>query len=124
VSLPFERHPVTDREKRAVLARQAAERGVAPAEPEAIRDWPATLPPFLTSAVLPGHDGRVWIRRTPRAGDSRTFYDIVSREGTLVARLALGANEHVAGFGRAAVYVITTDEDGIQRLSRRPMPRL
>jgi hypothetical protein len=47
----------------------------------------------------------------------------VNRRGALAARLTLGAREHVAGFGRGAVYLIDTDQDGIQRLSRHAMPR-
>ena len=122
--LPFERHPVTEEEKRAILRRQADERGTEPREPAAVPDWPATLPPFLVGAVLPGADGRAWIRRIRRAGESRVQYDIVGRNGALAARLALGEREHVAGVSRTAVFTVETDADGIQRLRRHALPAI
>lgn len=120
--LPFERHPVTDREKRAILQRQATERGVEPRDPESVVDWPSTLPPFLVGGVLPTGDGRVWVRRTQHAGDSRLHYDVIGRNGSLAARLVLGVGEHVAGVSRTFVYTVFTDADGIQRLRRHALP--
>lgn len=122
--LPFDRHPVTDREKRAILQRQATERGDEPRDPDSVLDWPATLPPFLTGAVLPASDGRIWIRRTSRAGDRQVLYDVVGRSGALSARLSLPDGQHVVGIGRAAVYTAETDADGIQRLRRHALPAI
>ena len=122
--LPFERHAVTEREKRAVLQRQADERGVEPREPSTVQDWPETLPPFLVGGTLPAADGSVWIRRTLRAEDIRAHYDIVTRAGALVARLELRPGEHVIATTRAWVYVVATDADGIQRVLRYPLPGL
>lgn len=120
--LPFERHPVTEREKRAILQRQATERGTEPRDPESVVDWPAMLPPFLVGGILAAGDGHVWVRRTLRAGDSRLQYDVIGRNGALVARLVLGADEHVAGVSRTFVYTVATDADGIQRLRRHAFP--
>lgn len=123
-ALPFDRHPVTEREKRAILQRQATERGMEPRDPEAVPDWPATLPPFLVGGVLPAADGRMWIRRTAHAGDPRVHYDIVGRNGALVARLVLEEGVHVAGVSRTALYTVATDADGIQRLRRHALPAI
>ncbi|HSA55176.1 MAG TPA: 6-bladed beta-propeller [Gemmatimonadaceae bacterium] len=121
-ALPVERVPITEREKRAILKRQADERGEEPRDPASVRDWPELLPPFLSSAVLPSGDGSLWIRRTATADEPRARYDIVSRSGALVARLQLKDGEHVAGLGRSAVITVHTDGDGIQRLRRHALP--
>jgi hypothetical protein len=41
----------------------------------------------------------------------------------LVARVTVAKDVDVIGFGRAAVYTVATDDDGIQHLQRRPLPK-
>jgi hypothetical protein len=36
-------------------------------------------------------------------------------------QLVLEANEHILGFGARSLYVVETDDDGIQRLRRHPL---
>lgn len=121
--LPFTRLAVTLREKEAVLKRQAQQSGRAARSPDSVQDWPDILPPFLTGALLPAPDGRLWIRRTPSADEPGIRYDIVPRTGALAARLTLSPNEHVVGFGRNTVYSVLTDADGLQHLRRHSFPR-
>lgn len=104
-----------------VLAREAEMRGTQPRDPSAVPDWPAVLPPFRTGAI-PAADGKIWIERTLHAGAEHLRYDVVDRTGTLVARVNLGLQERIVGFGRVTVYTVLTDDDGIQRLRRHPLP--
>ena len=47
---------------------------------------------------------------------------MVDRRGALVARMNPGKNVEVVGFGRAVVYTVASDDNGIQQLQRRPLP--
>ena len=121
--LPFERIAVTEKEKRALLAAEAARRGVAPRDPAAVDDWPEFLPPFLVSALVPAGTGHVWIRRVPTADHPETDYDVVDRTGARVARFTMGADERVVAIGALALYTVFTDDDGIEHLRKHPLPR-
>jgi hypothetical protein len=121
--LPFERVRLDDDERRVFLERQAARTGGTPRDPSSYPEWPEVMPPFLSGALVPAPDGRLWIRRAPTAANRNPPYDVVDRRGALVARVAVGKDVRVVGFGRAAVYTVVIDEDGIERLERRPLPR-
>lgn len=122
-ALPFARHAVNEREQRAILRREADRTGRPERDPASVLDWPESLPPFLGGSLVAAPDGRLWIRRYTRADDQRTTYDIVDRRGVLVARLTMMPNEHLAGIGRASLYTVLTDDDGLQWLRRHPLPR-
>ena len=89
------------------------------------RDWtsfPVSVPPFQAPAMLASPDGRVLIQRTITASEPSARYDIVNRVGVLVAELLLSRGQRIVGFGAKSVYVATTDESGIQHVSRHPWP--
>jgi hypothetical protein len=119
--LPFQAIAVDAAEKLAAVRRMPRNDGAEIPDPETIPDWPATVPPFLAGALLAAPDGRLWIRRTPSTKAPGTDYDIIDRTGALAARLHLAANETVAGFGPSHVYVVATDDDGLQHLRRHDM---
>jgi hypothetical protein len=121
--LPFEKVPVTEREKRAVMARLAADRGTPLRDPAGVVDWPEVLPPFLQFALVAAENGRIWILRVRSADHPETVYDVVDRRGALVTRYTMSGAERVVGVGRHAVYIAFTDDDGIQHLRRHPLPR-
>jgi hypothetical protein len=121
--LPFQAVAVDGTEKSAVMKRMARD-GEAPADPGTIPDWPPVLPPFPNPSLKAAPDGRLWILRMRSTKAPGTDYDIVDRTGKLAARLHLAPNEIVAGFGSSRVYVVTTDDDGIQHLRRHPLPRI
>lgn len=122
--LPFQRVRLDEREQRAFLERQADRSGTAPRDPGSMPDWPESVPAFLPGSLLPAPDGLLWIRRTGTAADPSPPYDVIDRRGALVARVMAGTDVQVIGFGRAAVYTVATDDNGIQRLQRRGMPKL
>lgn len=121
-SLPFERIPLDDAEQRAYVERVAARSGGPVPEPSRYGKWPEIMPPFRTGALLAAPDGRLWIQRVATAAASYPPYDVVDRRGALVARVIVDGDVKVVGFGRGVVYTVATDEDGIQRLQKRPMP--
>lgn len=123
-ALPFERVRLDADEQEAFAQRQAARTGRPRRDPKLYPEWPEILPAFLTDGLLAAPDGRLWIRRPPSAAQTAPPYDVIDRAGQLVARVGVGANVQVVGFGRGVVYTVETDEDGIQRLQRRPqVPR-
>ena len=52
----------------------------------------------------------------------RDFWTHAFLGGLLLGQLVLASNQHILGFGAQSAYVITTDDDGIQRLTRHPWP--
>lgn len=121
--LPFRSIRVDDKEKRAYMTRIASATGRTPSPPDSITDWPSTLPPYRSPvALLASPDGRLLIPRLPTADALETRYDVVNRRGALDGQLVLPSNERVVGFGRSAVYIAVTDNDGIQRIRRHQWP--
>lgn len=113
--LPVRTVRMTDRERRAFIERNRWAAGAT--------DWPETLPPFAEwTELLASPDGLVLIRRIPSADQPETRYDMVDRRGALRGQLVLPPNQQLHGFGAQSVYVVTTDDDGIQRLTRHPWP--
>jgi hypothetical protein len=102
---------MTDRERQAYAQRNSWARNAT--------DWPEVLPPFDTpTSLFSTPDGWLVIKRLAAAGATGQRYDLVDKSGVRRGSLALRPNEAIIGFGAASVYVIETDDDGIQRLRR------
>jgi hypothetical protein len=83
------------------------------------------MPPFETPVtLLASPDGHLLVHRLPTLAEPGVRYDVIDRAGNRVTQVVLGWKEHVLGFGARSVYVVTTDDDGIQRLRRHPWPSL
>jgi hypothetical protein len=110
---------VDDREKQAYIARVTRRIG----EPVSDRNWTwaETVPPYQVG-LMPGPDGMLVVPRSRWSGAEDTKYDLVDRRGEVARRLRLPFNERIVGFGRRAVYVAVTDDDGLQRLRKHPWP--
>jgi len=67
-------------------------------------------------------DGKLLIARTPTAAAPQHQYDVVDRNGHLVAILSMKSSEALIGFGAQSVYVLETDDMGIQRIRRHSWP--
>lgn len=123
--LPLEETEVDDREKRSFLAYLAAIGRRAPPDDSA---WPETVPPIhhsgLYSVAVASPDGRLLVKRTPTADDFVSRYDVVDRRGALVGRVVLEVNQRIAAFGPSGVYVISTDEVGLEHVRRYPGLRI
>lgn len=115
--LPFEKVPVTRRERDEVrrLSEQAGGRAGVPTE---MAEWPEVIPPFLMTPLLETPGGTVLVRRVPSVSAPETRYDHVGRDGRLIAQIVLSPNERLVGFGRAAMYSVSVDDDGLERLRK------
>jgi hypothetical protein len=110
--LPFTRLRMDEHEQDAYAERNPWARGAT--------QWPDVLPPFDRTELLASPEGMLVIQRLPTASRPETRYDVVDRSGKLHGEIVLAPNQRIAGFGRRSVYVVETDDDGIQRLSRHP----
>ena len=113
---PLSARPIrmSEAEKAAYIRRNSWSRNAT--------DWPGELPPFENPVtLLASPDGRLVVRRLPTLAEPGTRYDVIDRAGNRVTQLVLPANEYILGFGARSVYVVVTDDDGIQRLRRHPM---
>lgn len=92
--------------------------------------WPEMVPPFLIPNRVPSRiptlfaaaNGVLVIARTPTATSSDNIYDIVGRNGRLVARLTLPGQYQVVGFGPTDVYLVMKDEMDLQHILRYDWP--
>jgi hypothetical protein len=110
---------MTARERAAFIRRNRASGALAPGAPDP--DLPNTIPPFPNRyALLPASDGLLLILRSKSAAMENTRYLVVDRQGGLRGELSLPTSDKIIGFGRGSVYIVTTDDDGIQRLRRHP----
>lgn len=130
--IPYERVPVTDRHKKEWIEEHSRPQVVAartrsggtsyemrkPPPPTAV-EWPDYLPPFLNGAVWSAPNGAVWVHRTTA---SESQYDVVDRTGRVTQQVVLREGARVVGFGRAAVYVVRVDDDGLEFLQRYALP--
>jgi hypothetical protein len=134
--------PVTAAEREAFRARKALEpaanasaRGGASAPtsrmgverarvawPDSI--FPAVMPPFAPGAALLAPGGDIWVRRTGPAREQSARVDILDAHGRRRATLRLPPRATVFALGAVAVYVIRTDDDGLQTLERYGYPAL
>ena len=115
--LPVRAVRLTAAEKAAYLTRKPGFRSAT--------DWPGEMPPFETPVtLLASPDGHLLVHRLPTLAEPGVRYDVIDRAGNRVTQVVLGWKEHVLGFGARSVYVVTTDDDGIQRLRRHPWPSL
>lgn len=102
--------------------------GRAPEVPEAeivrmvgTAEWAERFPPFDASSVLAAADGRVWVG-APVLPGAPVRYDVFDGAGRRVRQVELRAGRRVAHVGARGVYVVATDDDGIQTLERYRLP--
>jgi hypothetical protein len=113
--VPIVETRMTDRERTAYAERNRWARSAS--------DWPDRLPPFDTpTSMFASPDGFLVLKRLGSASEPEPRYDVIDRTGVRRSQLVLRPNEHIVGFGVKSVYVIETDDDGIQRLHRHPWP--
>jgi hypothetical protein len=130
----------TSEEKDAYLERRVAARAAAstkviiapgvgttkagaPSRPEPTIIFPDVIPPFAgLSAVLMSPNGDLLVQRTPTAAMPAPLFDVFDRQGNRTFQLTMASNQRPIAFGASSLYVVSTDDDGIQRLARHPWP--
>ncbi len=80
-------------------------------------DWPDRLPPFRAKRTRVSPVGEVWVERYLPVG-SPPLVDIFDRAGEKVAEIELPVRRRLAGFGTGLVYLVRTDDDGLEWLER------
>ena len=85
--------------------------------------WPDDKPPFYQGRIPVDAQGRAWVRRHVEAGDA-PLYDVFGGDGVRVGQVQLGVGRRVVGFGSGSVYVVHTDDFGLQYLERYGAPSM
>lgn len=96
-------------------------RGGESARPDPDRfEWPRVKPPFTENGTWVTPTGELWVERHVRAGEPPAL-DVFDQAARLVRQIVLPVGRHVVGFGRGTVYLVATDDVGLQRLERYRM---
>ncbi len=74
-------------------------------------------PAFTDGALIQGPDNTLWVERSIRLGEA-PLWDVFDGNGRHISRVRLRAKHQLAGVGARFLYVIATDDDGVQRLER------
>ena len=85
-------------------------------------DFPDVKPPFVEdyvgrSAMISG-EGELWVTRAGAYGATTSTIDVFDAAGALVRHVSIPATHRVGGFGKGVVYLVRTDDDGLQWLER------
>jgi hypothetical protein len=80
-------------------------------------EWPDHKPAFVSNGVWVTPEGDVWVQRHVPAGEPVRF-DVFGADAELKGKITLPAGRSVVGIGKSAVYVVRTDELGLQWLEQ------
>jgi hypothetical protein len=80
-------------------------------------EWPDAKPAFVASGVFVTPEGDAWVQRSVSAGEPVRF-DVFGTDAELKSLVTIPAGSDVVGFGAGTVYVISTDDLGLQWLQR------
>ena len=131
------RIPVTDtdkenaRKERLALMRGATSRsrpgGPSSAPPNDFvglpeLTFPSFKPPFEVGKTVARPNGEVWVLRSRAANERVAVYDVFTRAGGLVKRIAFPRATEIVGFGNDAAYTVRFDDDDLQYLERWRVP--
>ena len=80
-------------------------------------DWPDELPPFRPKRSRVAPDGTLWVERYVSAGRPPVI-DVFDSRGRKTGEFTLAAGRQVAGFGDGVVFLVYTDDVGLQWMER------
>lgn len=88
-------------------------------------DFPDVKPPFVEEfvgrAAQIGLDGTLWVTRAGAFDAKTSIVDVFDASGKLVRRVTFPATHKLAGFGKGTLYLVRTDDDGLQWVERYAM---
>jgi hypothetical protein len=84
--------------------------------------FPKQMPPFELQGARLAANGTVWVTRSMPASEKSARIDILDAHGALRAILRLPPGSRLFALGADAVYLIATDDDGMQTLERYSFP--
>ena len=76
-----------------------------------------TLPPFAARVPRIAPEGVLWVERARHAGEPARF-DLFDQTGNRIGRAVLPAGRRLLGLGRGTLYLVATDENGVERIER------
>jgi hypothetical protein len=90
-----------------------------PPRPDVDRmEFPEVMPPFPAGAVYASPDGELWVERSRPADQARRTYDVFDASGNRSRQVVLPESRRLLGFGDGVLYVIRTDDDGLEWIER------
>jgi hypothetical protein len=128
--------PVTDADKaqskkerlaamRSAMPRNGGTNASAPpADMVGLPDllFPMVKPPFEVGSTLARSNGEVWVQRSRTARDRIAVYDVFTKAGGLIGRVAFPPATRVVGFGNTTLYTVRLDDDDLQYLEQWRLP--
>lgn len=76
-----------------------------------------TKPPITDRAPILAPDGTLWVERSAPLGAPAT-YDLFDGAGKVIRKVTLPAGRRLLLVVRTSVYLVATDEDGVERVER------
>ena len=83
----------------------------------ATNPYAETKPPITDRAPILAPDGTLWVERSGALG-APTTYDLFDGAGKVIRKVTLPAGRRLLLVGRAGIYLVATDEDGVERVER------
>lgn len=84
--------------------------------------FPPLKPPFELGNAFARPNGEVWVLRSSRVGNPIAVYDVFTRAGGMIGRVAFPPRTRLLGFGSATLYAVRLDNDDLAYLERWRLP--
>jgi hypothetical protein len=84
--------------------------------------FPPVKPPFEVGSTLARPNGEVWVMRSREARDRVAVYDVFTKAGGLIGRVAFPPATRLVGFGNATLYTVRLDDDDLQYFEQWTLP--
>lgn len=84
--------------------------------------FPDVMPPFEVGGAMLSPGGDTWVMRTGRARETAARVDVLDGKGRLKGVVRLPPRSRLLALGREAVYLISSDDNGLQTLERYSYP--
>ncbi len=84
--------------------------------------FPSHRPAFRWGYTPGSPQGNVWVRLDVESDRSRTVFDVIGRDGSLVHRLSLSGRARIVGFGVDSVYLVRLDQFDLEWLEKHRYP--
>ena len=107
--------------ERRVSQGLVQQQGQAPPPRPKVPDLPEFFPYAVKVWASPA--GHAWVQRQLPLAKKSLALDVFDRAGRRVARYQIAGDRKLIGFGASSVYVLRTDNDGLQWLERYAYPR-
>ncbi len=96
--------------------RRGPPNGMPPPDPDDFV-WADEVPPFQPGSMFIAPDGTAWVETVPGA-DGVVRYDVFDDAGQMVGQAELPPRHRVVGVGRASIFLVRIDNDGLEWLGR------